>query len=287
MVTLIAIDGDYLNRALRKKAQSLAKIGEGLPETVGKPRLRIDYTKLANLLADPLDHFHEDVILNYYTTQQKTDSDKLMGRVAKYWPERGYGFISGVNGISYFFHNRDIVNKRELRIKREERYPHPTSREFLKRIKGKIVTFDAEENEGKHRALDVHIERGNAVDKFYQLRKEPFLAMLEGAGYSIIRCHGTSSRKGKDKDVGCRIYYDAMRELQDSEDRLVLVSDDPVFSDLISGLQEDEVRTIVAAFDSRRSEELASNADDMLSLDSHLDDIQFEYDAEEESILSP
>jgi uncharacterized LabA/DUF88 family protein len=286
MATLIAIDGDYLNRALRKKAQNLSSDDF---ENTGKPRIRIDFAKFADLLADPLDRFHEDLILNYYTSQRKVDADDevTMGRVNKYWHDRGYGFIGGADGKSYFFHNKDVINKRDLRVRREDRYPHPTTPAFSKRIIRKVVSFKAIENEEKLKAIDVRVEKGGAVDRYYRLRREPFLQMLADTGYNIVRCHGSTYQKGKDKNVDCRIYFDAMRELQDGEDRLVLVSDDPVFTDLVSGLQEDEVITTVAVFEGKSSEALRKLTDSVLILDDYLSEIEFEYDSEEETILSP
>jgi len=286
VVTLIAIDGDYLNRALRKKAQNSSHD----MELSGKPRIRIDYSKFADLLSDRLTCSSDcdDVILNYYTNQRKVDvnDDLIMGRINKYWHERGYGFIGGVDGESYFFHNRDITNKRDLRSAREDRYPHPTTSAFTKCIIRKVVSFRPVENEEKLKAVEVKIEKGGGIDRYYSLRREPFLKMLSDTGYNIIRCHSNGHQKGKDKKVDCRIYYDAMRELQDSEDHLILVSDDLVFDDLICGLQEDEVTTTIAVFEGKSSKSIRDLTDNILIIDDYLSEIEFEYDSEEEIILS-
>jgi uncharacterized LabA/DUF88 family protein len=281
MTTLIAVDGDYLNRALRSKALSMQDDGKELPESGGKPRLRIDFERFAELLSDPYDLQHEDVILNYYTDEIKIDDEKIIGRVTKYWSDRGYGFIAGVDGTSFFFHNKDVLNKGLLRKSGEKKYPHPSSHEFANRIRGKVVSFKIVEGEdaNNEKAVSIYIEKGSVVDKFYELRREPFLAMLEETGYTIARCTsgGSCECKGKNKIVDCRIYLDAMRELAEEEDRLVLVSDDHVFKDLIEALQEDGILTTVALFRGKDEDLLCETANNFIMIDDHLSSIQFEY----------
>lgn len=285
MTTLIAIDGDYLNRALKKKAIALQSSGRDLPESSGNPRLRVDFAKLADFLAAPADRKNrEDVLLHYYIDFPKPDaSDRaMMGRVYSYFSDRGWGFISGIDGKSYFFHNQDLLNRRDLRIGTEERYPHPSTPEFRNRLIGKIVSFSPGENDGKSKADAVRIEQGPAIDKFFRLRREPFLTMLQDTGYKIIRCESVQPlSKAKDKSVDCEIYFDAMREVHDENDRFILVSDDPVFTRLIRGLREDGIEVSLIAFKSRGSEELSKHVDRRIFLDDKLEEIQLEYDDRE------
>ena len=78
------------------------------------------------------------------------------------------------------------------------------------------------------------------------------------------------------------IYYDALRELQDDQDTLVLVSDDPVFTTLLRGLDEDGVKTTVAGFKNSGIVTLAQNAESMLVLDNHLSELQYDYEDEDD-----
>lgn len=285
MTTLIAIDGDYLNRTLHNKARHLDRKGQRLPKNMGRPRLRIDFERLAILLAKPLDIDDEGLLLNYYVNDLiPAEAGRELGRVNKYWHDRGYGFIASPGGESYFFHHQDITNKGKLRDPQTKKSPSPQSQDFSSRLRGTIVSFHATENDDKQRAEDIRLEEGDAVERYYQLRKEPFLAMLDESGYDLVRCPVTPNQgQGKAKSVDCMIYYDALRELQDEEDRLVLVSDDPVFETLLTGLEEDGVVATVAAFKGDKLETLAESAADILVLDSHLDEIQLTYNAEEEA----
>ena len=106
MTTLIAVDGDYLNRALHNKARLLKK---DLPKSMGKPRLRIDFESLGVLLAKPSSIDDKSLRLNYYADALiPSDNDRKVGRVNKYWHDRGWGFIAAPDGESYFFHHQDI-----------------------------------------------------------------------------------------------------------------------------------------------------------------------------------
>src|SRR5690606_15212053 len=107
----IAIDGDYLNQALRKKALVLSKADDTSVEIQnGRPRLRIDYERLADLLRESSAQSGDNgnILLNYYTERMRPlpDGQTLMGKVNKYWPERTWGFITATDGKSYFFHQQ-------------------------------------------------------------------------------------------------------------------------------------------------------------------------------------
>lgn len=284
--TLIAVDGDYLNRALRKKAQRLQNTGKELPENCGRPRLRVDFAKLAKLLSETsTSSASHEILLNYYTDSlPPNEADQSMGRVSQYWPNRGWGFIAAPDGKSYFFHNQDVVNKRDLRLSSEDRFPHPSHPEFAKRIRSQVVSFTPTDNEGKLKAENVRLEQGAAVDKYFRLRREPFLSMLGESGYNIVRCKPSQPiTKAKDKSVDCRIVLDAVRELQDSQDRFVLVSDDLVFTELLRSLHEDEIPITLVAFQSRAADELGKLADRVVILDDRLDEIQLEYEDQGET----
>lgn len=289
MTTLIAVDGDYLNRALHSKARLLNKKGEDLPKNMGKPRLRIDFESLASLLAKPLGVDSSDLLLNYYADALiPGEAGRKVGRINKYWHDRGWGFIaappqpdSGLDAESYFFHHQDIANKSSLRNSDEKKYPQPSTPEFTSRIRGKIVSYKVIYNDGREKASDVRLEQGAAVERYYQLRKESFLRMLEESGYELVRCSVPDGHtQGKSKTIDCMIYYDALRELQDEQDRFVLVSDDPVFGTLLRGLDEDGVLTTVAGFKSSKLANLAEHAAHALVLDSHLKQLQLDYEDE-------
>lgn len=281
MATLVAVDGDYLNRALKKKAYTLQSVDKDTADVTENPRLRVDFSRLADLLSHPAGKKTEDeVFLNYYTDFLKPDPLERgsMGRVSKYWGERGWGFIAGTDGKSYFFHNQDIVNRRDLRIGAEDRYPHPSSKQFEDRILGKIVSFNPTENEGRSKADSVRIEQGSSVEKYFRLRREPFLAMLQETGYNIVRCEPTYQiTKAKDKSVDCSIYFDALRELHDETDTFVLVSDDSVFAKLVQGLREDGIQVVLVAFKSKATESLGKLADRVVFLDERLDEIRLDH----------
>jgi len=289
MATLIAVDGNSLNYGLQKLAQSRATNEQ-------QTRFRVDHQRLADLLAQPT--LVSKVSLRFYTDDQKIeDRNRPMGRVSKYFPNKGYGFISGTDGRSYFFHHNELVNKKVLCDGNEDRYPHPASQEFKDRVCSRVVTFNAVAGEdNRFKAEEIRFElAGKALDRYYQLRREPFLQMLEESGYKIVRCR--QSRHGsKSKNVDGKIILDALTELEAGDaDHLVLLSDDPIYIDLIEKLLNRGVRVTVATFKVSRSEEIREAVSkkpggNVLLLDDHLDDIQLEYedfDEEEDSQEQP
>jgi uncharacterized LabA/DUF88 family protein len=285
MATLIAVDGNSLNYGLQKLAQSRAANEK-------QTRFRIDHQRLADLLAQP--EPLSKVSLRFYTDDQKIeDNVRPMGRIFKYFPNKGYGFISGTDGRSYFFHHNELVNKKALCDGNEDRYPHPASQEFKDRTSGRVVTFNAVVGEdNRFKAEEIRFElAGKALDRYYQLRREPFFQMLEESGYKLVRCR-QSRHASKSKNVDGRIILDALVELEDG-DHLVLLSDDPIYTDLIEKLLSRGVKVTVATFKVSRSEEireavtsLAKNpGGNVLLLDDHLDDIQLEYEDFDEEDL--
>ena len=277
MATLIAVDGHSLNFGLQKVAQTR--------NGARRARFRVDHHRLAELLAQP--DSVETVSLRFYTDDQKLESttERPTGRVVKYFANKGYGFISGTDGHSYFFHHNEVVNKKALCGNREDRYPHPLSQDFRDRIIGKVVTFNPLPNEdGRFKADGVTVELSEkAVDRYYQLRRMPFLQMLEDNGYKLVRCR-QSHYPGKSKSIDCRITLDALCELE-SGDRFVLLSDDPVFIDLAEKLLARGIKITIATFKVSRSNEIseaiAKLGGQLVFLDEHLEDIQLEYPEDE------
>lgn len=265
--TLVAIDGHSLNFNLRKKAHTLQSKGKDLPENFGRPRLRLDYIKLAELLArdDP------DALINYYTDQKEpSPTDLEMGKVVSFRPEDRRGFIAGAAGGHFEFSLNDVIMLK-ARGERQKLYKQ-------------IVSFEIDDLDENH-AVNVKVVSGNSIDRYYRLRREFYFAMLEDSGYRIARCRSSRNphHKGKAKSVDCRIYYDAMDQLSSDEDRLVLLSDDPNFGFLINGLANYGISITLATFDTDASEELRKIVEavggDIILLDDHLLDIQLEAEA--------
>jgi uncharacterized LabA/DUF88 family protein len=259
MTVLIAVDGHSLNLGLQKVAQTRNKNSR---ESKNKS-------------------------VRFYTDSAKVDEEsRLMGRVVKYFGPKGYGFISATDGNSYFFHNNEITNKHALCNANEDRYPHPTSREFQNRILKKVVTLDPAVNEdGRSKAEEVRLEFGaQSLDRFYRLRREPFLEMLADSGYEIVRCR-PSYNTGKAKSIDCRIYLDALSEL-DEDDTLIILTDDPIFCDLVDKLRSFDVHVTVVTFDTPSSEELRNTTKNsggqVLLLNDYLDDLELGYEDEDE-----
>lgn len=292
MATLIAVDGHSLNLGLQHIAQERNK------NFNYHSRFRIDHGELAEFLVQ-LSSTHleneEDLSINFYTDNEKSnDGSKIMGKVVKYFSNKGYGFISATDGNSYFFHNNELVNKKILCEGKEDRYPHPTSQDFQKRILGKIVTFEPEViEEDKTRAADVRIELGErSLDRFYRLRREPFLEMLSEYGYQIIRCR-PSFHSGKAKSIDVKICLDASWDLE-SNDTLVLLSDDPVFEELAIRMLGAGINLVLVTFETNNSEKLRNtvleSGGKVVLLDHHLDDLElgFAYDdkPEDEAALN-
>ncbi len=284
MTVLVAVDGHSLNLGLQKVAQNRKD---------GNSRFRIDHELLAEFLLEQagvdLETKVADWPLRFYTDNQKvTDEDsRIMGKVVKYFGAKGYGFIAATDGNSYFFHNNEVLNKRALCDANEDRYPHPTSRDFQSRILNKVVTFDpAQNDDGRSKAEEVRLEFGSrALDRFYRLRREPFLEMLEDSGYQVVRCR-PSKTSGKAKSIDCKIYLDALCDLEE-EDRLVLLSDDPVFCELVIKLASFKIKVILATFDTAHSEELRdavkNSGGQTVLLDEHLNELELAYEEEEAS----
>ena len=157
---------------------------------------------------------------------------------------------------------------------------------------GKVVTFNPTTNEdGRTKAEEVKLEFGaRSLDQFYRLRREPFLEMLEDHGYHIVRCR-PSGHSGKAKSVDVGICLDASWELADG-DTLVLLSDDPIFSDLVIRLCETDIKVILTIFDTDSSDELREvvlgHGGKVVLLNDHLDDLElvFEDDYEDEDDAS-
>ena len=287
MATLIAVDGHSLNTGLQRIAQDRNK-DRNQPHS----RFRIDHGELAEFLTG-LSTTHlgneEDLSLNFYTDNEKTNNgSKAMGKVVKFFSAKGYGFISATDGNSYFFHNNEVINKRALCEGREERYPHPTSQDFQKRIIGKVVTFNPTTSEDdRTRAEEVRIELGaRSLDQFYRLRREPFLEMLADHGYQIVRCR-PSYHSGKAKSIDVKICMDASWDLAD-EDTFILLSDDPIFSDLVTKLTDSDINVILVTFNTPGSEELRNVISEqggrVVLLNDYLNDLElvFEDDYDED-----
>lgn len=279
MATLIAIDSHSLNFGLQKIARIQNNEKQG--------RVRIDYCSLAELLAES--ESLNKVSLRFYTDDSPSNNEgRPMGKIFKFFPNKGYGFVMGTDGNSYFFHHNEIVNKRTLCNKGENRYPHPSSQEFKNYILNKVVTFNAVSMEdSKFRAEDVCLELSEkSLDRFYQLRREPFLQMLEESGYKLVRCRPSKSG-GKSKSVDCRIILDALCEL-DEKDKFILLSDDPIFIDLIKVLTATGTKVVIATFKVSRSDEIREVVEkaggEVVLLDDHLDSIKLEYDDLDEEI---
>lgn len=274
MATLIAVDAHSLNFGLQKLAQ--VRTGEK------RNRIRIDYCQLAELLAKP--ESLSKVSLRFYTDDPiMTAEGRPMGKIFKFFSNKGYGFINGTDGNSYFFHHNEIVNKRAVCERNENRYPHPSSLEFRNNLLNKIVSFNAvctEDN--KFRAEEVRLElTEKLLDRFYQLRREPFLQMLEESGYKLVRCR-PSKNGGKSKSIDCKILLDALCELNEN-DKFILLSDDPIYIDLIKLLIETGTKVTLATFKvSRIADELREVVEkaggEVLLLDEILDSIKLEYD---------
>jgi len=292
MTTLIAVDGHSLNAGLQRAARDRNKGIQNGPHS----RFRIDHQALGEFLADP-SGWNEDshkespeVDLRFYTDSMKVETDQVMGRVTNYFGNKGYGFISATDGNSYFFHNNEITNKRSLCLAREDRYPHPTSREFQTRIVGAVVTFEPITNsdDNRTRAEEVRIEAGaRALDQYYRLRREPFLEMLVDSGYAIVRTM-PSQVSGKSKSIDVRICLDASWELE-GDDNFILLSDDPIFTELAFRLLTANINVTLVTFKTSRSEELRNSIIDnkgkVIFLEDHLDDLElaFEDDYDDET----
>lgn len=262
---LVAIDGHSLNYNLRKKAYNLQQRGSDLPENFGKPRLRLDYLKLAELLSDPFSP--SEVTLRYYTDQKSPAlSDREMGKVVSYKPDEGVGYIAGARGGRYVFHISDVSGR------------------FSDKLYKQVVTFEVDDDD-ENRAVALAKVGTNQVDKYYRLRRESYFEMLDESGYEVIRCRPSRNpqHKGKAKSVDCRIYYDAMDFLSEEDDQLVLLSDDPNFGHLIEGLSGYGVKIVLVTFDTAASKELReitlATGGEVLLLDRHLDEVQLEPEA--------
>jgi len=279
MATLIAVDGYSLNYGLQKVAQTMRSEER-------RPRFRIDHQRLAEVLAKP--DTPNTVSLRFYTDDPIISDDKQrpMGKVVKYFGNKGYGFIVGVDGQSYFFHHNEITNKRNLCAGREDRYPHPLSQDFRERILNKIVSFNPLPNvDGRLKAEVVTVELSEkAIDKYYQLRRQPFLEMLEDSGYKLVRCR-SPHYPGKSKSIDCRITLDAICEMEKG-DRLVLVSDDPVFIEMAEKLLAKGISVTIVVFKVARSSEIIDVIQklggSLLFLDDYLSEIELQFDEDEE-----
>lgn len=289
MVRLVAIDGHSLNLGLQKTAQQ-SNICDR------KKRFRIDHHQLAKFLIK--NESNEDISLRYYTDEVQLDLNdfRAMGKITKYFANKGYGFITGTDGKSYFFHQNEIINKKVLSNNNDYsnahgvRYPHPSSLEFRDKLLNKIVSFAPVVNMDNHtnndeerlKAEELRLElNGKALDKYYQLRREPFLQMLEESGYQIIRCR-SFRHSGKSKSVDCRIYLDALCELESDEDSFTLLSDDPIFIDLVIRLLNDNIKVTVATFKISRSSEICQATlkagGKVVFLDDQIQDMQLEFE---------
>jgi len=285
MTTLIAVDGHSLNLGLQKVAQDRNK-----KHGQSRSRFRIDHGELADFLtrlSGPSAEGEDDYSLNFYIDSEKSGSNsQVMGRVAKYFSEKGYRFLAATDGNSYFFHHNEVVNKKLLCEGREDRYPHPTSYDFQKRIMGKVVTFNPATNEdGQTKAEEVRLEFGSRVlDQFYRLRREPFLEMLEDHGYDIIRCR-PSHYSGKAKSIDVTICLDASWDLAD-DDTLVLLSDDPIYSDLTARLRDSDINVTLVTFDTPGSEELRNvvlkHGGKVVLLDDYLNGLELVFEDDED-----
>lgn len=268
--TLIAFDGHSFNRALRKKAATLAAKGKDLPTYYRKVRLRVDYKKLREALGatdDKLNSDDDSVALVYYTEQAEKKSDRMMGRVYKWLKSGGYGFIREVNGGNYFVHARSVERDGRNRDG------------YVTLEPGQIVSFEGRTDEGgREIASSVRVEMtAEGRDAYFSMRQDTFLTMLENTGYEIVRCRSAGDgRQHKSRFVDVRIVMDALNELTNEEDHLVLVSDDPVYKDLVETLKADGVKVTVAAFQSRRAEELMAAASDSVIFDDILKDIAYD-----------
>jgi uncharacterized LabA/DUF88 family protein len=246
-------------------------------------RFRIDHGELAKFLRQYGD---DDIHLNFYVDAETSDntSTKVMGKITKYLTNKGYGFISATDGNSYFFHNNEIINKKHLCNPHEDRYPHPTTPEFQKRLLGKVVTFKVVNTEDdKTRAEEVSLELGaRSLDRFYRLRREPFLEMLASHDYNVVRC-SPSHHPGKAKSIDVQICLDASWELAD-EDTFVLLSDDAIFSDLVVRLREADIEVVLATFDLPSSAALRDvvqkEGGRVVLLDDYLDELEFVFDSD-------
>lgn len=276
MTSLIAIDGHSLNLGLQKIAKARKS----------NDRFRIDYELLAHFLLESVTY--PDATLNFYTDNQKLDNitpERSLGRITKYFSDKGYGFISTTDGGSYFFHNNDITNKRVLCNTDESRYPHPTSDEFRKRVLNKIVSYTPTLGEdGRTKAEDIKLEfSSKTIDRFYSLRREPFLEMLSESGFNVIRCR-PSQVPGKSKGIDIKITIDAMAGLS-NEDNLILLTDDPIYCDLIYALEDYDISTTLITFKTSRSQELieaASKSGMVLFLEDNLENLELQYEDEDE-----
>jgi len=261
-VTLVAIDGPSLNFNLSKKAHSLQLRGRDLPKNSGRPRLRLDYLKLADLLASQDDE--KDIVINYYTAQREpTPSDFEMGKVVSFKLEEGRGFIAGARGGHFEFNSNDVMQSDRQKLFKQ------------------IVNFELHDLDDE-RAVNIQVVSGASVDNYYRLRREFYFNMLRESGYQIVRCRPSRnpSPGNKAKSVDCRIYYDALDNLSDEIDQFVLLSDDPNFSFLIQGLAGYGIVVTLATFDTAASRELRdvvkSVGGEVILLDRHLMDIQLE-----------
>jgi len=265
--TLIAVDGHSFNGGLHKKAASLAAKGKNLPTFYSKLRLRVDYKKLREVLGaddEKLNGADSNLALVYYTGQPEKKSDRMMGRVYKWMRSGGYGFIREINGGNYFVHARSVERDGRNRDG------------YVTLEPGQIVSFDGRtDDDGREVASSVRVETSpGGRDAYFGMRQDSFLKMLEESGYEVVRCR--SAKSGfKSKHVDVRVVRDAMGELTRDTDQLILVSDDPVYLDLIQTLKADGVRVTVVAFRSNHAEELMREATDSIVLDDILRDIVY------------
>lgn len=271
MATLIAVDGLSLNFGLQKLAQSR-----------GGERLKVDHLRLAELLAQPEDL--SKVSLRFYVDDHTLDENKhqSLGRITKYFSNKGYGFITGTDGNSHFFHHNQLLNKKSLYDYRQ------SNSELGKILLDQIVTYSAISEDNRFRAENVRLHlSGKVVEHFYQLRREPFLKMLEETGYKLVRCRPS---RYSDKSVSCHIMLDAIYEL-DSGDHLILLSDDPIYSGLIEKLSGSGIKITVATFKISHSEEIQQSVQKIdgkiLLLDEHIDEVQLSYDDFEDDEPTP
>ena len=198
----------------------------------------------------------------------------------KYFAAKGYGFITTTDGESYFFHNNEVLNKKALCESRETRYPRPTSKEFGNRILNKIVSFEVVEEEGKTRAEAVRLEFSKRVlDRYFALRRQPFLEMLQDNGYDVVDCRADDSVSG----VFSRICIDALCELEEG-DSFILISESVIFVELLERLEDFGISTTLLTFKGNKSESLREELGDtrVLFLDDFLDDLELCFEEEEE-----
>ena len=282
MTLLIAVEGDSLNSGLLRATKSRKR--------EEKQRFRIDHDRLAEFLTNEVvlgdeenaQSLATEKFLRYYVDQAslKTDEpNRKLGKVNKYFAAKGYGFIVTTDGSSYFFHNNEILNKKALCEGRETRFPRPTSGEFGSRILNKIVSFEVVEEDGKTRAEAIRLEFSKRVlDRYFALRRQPFLEMLQDNGYEVIKCLSGDNDSG----VFSRICIDALCELEEG-DSFILISESVIFSELLYRLDDFGINTTLLTFRGSESEALRNELEDtrVLFLDDFLDDLELCFDDEE------